>query len=51
MTADAGAVAAAITQLEARLTAEAAERPLSKTEQLVLRLNKQYPLDVGEPRQ
>ena len=43
MTADAGKVAAAIDALVARLSKEAATRKLIAKEQLVLRLNEQYP--------
>ena len=43
MTADAGKVAAAIDALAARLSKEAAARKLTAKEQLVLRLNEQYP--------
>ena len=43
MTADAGKVAGAIDALAARLTKEAATRKLTAKEQLILRLNEQYP--------
>eukprot|EP00803_Ostreobium_quekettii_P002277 evm.model.scf_18.10 EVM.evm.TU.scf_18.10 scf_18:66555-69588(-) len=40
-------VSESVTQLCARLEAEAGNRPLTKKERLVLRLNEQYPKDVG----
>ena len=42
-------VAAAITAMEGRLKAiqKSGERPLTDKEELALRLNKQYPQDVG----
>lgn len=43
MTADAGKVADAVNALAARLSEEAAERKLTAKEQLILRLNDQYP--------
>ena len=43
MTADADKVAAAIEALVARLSKEAATRKLTAKEQLILRLNEQYP--------
>lgn len=42
-----GVVQAAVARMVARLEAEAARRPLSDKERLVLRLNAQYPGDVG----
>jgi mannose-6-phosphate isomerase len=47
MVCDAEVVAGAISRMDARLRAEAASRPLSDKERLVLRLNEQYPGDVG----
>lgn len=48
MTCDAAKVAGAISSLMARLNQEAqGDRQLSDKEQLVLRLNTQYPSDVG----
>ncbi len=43
MTADAGKVADAIDALATRLSKEAATRKLTAKEQLILRLNEQYP--------
>lgn len=47
MTADADAVAETIAKLTARLAAEKEIRTLSPKEELVLRLQEQYPNDVG----
>lgn len=47
MTCDAEKVAGAIDTLVQRLNQEAAGRALSEKEALVLRLNQQYPNDVG----
>lgn len=47
MTADAATVATAIQQLTARLAQEATTRSLTAKESLILRLQEQYPDDVG----
>lgn len=47
MSASADIVALAVSQIKSRLELESRVRPLTDKEQLVLRLEKQYPADVG----